>query len=115
MQIQYKTKYEQQAQNQLQNKLQNQYQINIKFQHQMDKSITLKNEYICIYIFNYIYIVYMYKLELLQPLANIVFAIEELHKHDKSPFSKGTCSKWNNAIAFTIWRWNKWTSCVQVE
>ena len=43
-----------------------------------------------IYIFNYVYIVYMYKLELLQPLANIVFAIVELHKHDKAPFSKGT-------------------------
>ena len=64
--------------------------IIIKFQHQMENSIKLKNEYICIYIFNYIYIVYMYKLELLQPLANIVFAIEELHKHDKAPFSKGT-------------------------
>ena len=56
----------------------------------MENSIKLKSEYICIYIFNYIYIVYMYKLELLQPLANIVFAIEELHKHDKALFSKGT-------------------------
>ena len=95
MQIQYKTKYEQQAQNQLQNQLQNKYQKSISnFNIKWKNSIKLKNVYV--YIFSIIYIVNMYKLELLQPLANIVFAIEELHKHDKAPFSKGT-------------------SCVQVE